>query len=197
MSTLAPRKIWFDETIQRLNVDGRGRYLGAFKGADKILTLSPIGIAKLHTFDLLNHFDDEYLVLEKWNPEKPICCIYYDGDKSIYYIKRFLLDDTLNPQVFFISENPRSFIEWAGTGWKLIAELNFGKDKNPEIINLEDFIAIKGIKAQGNQISKEKIKKIVITEEPSENEAETDSSEEPNDSQENDSDTNGEQINLF
>lgn len=204
ISTLAPRKIWFDESVQRLNVEGRGKYLGAFKGADKIVTLSSTGIAKLHTFDLLNHFDDEFLVLEKWNPEKPVCCIYYDGDKSIYYIKRFLLDDTLNPQVFFISENPRSFIEWVGTGWKLIAEINFGKDKSPETINLEDFIAIKGIKAQGNQISKEKIKKITITEEPSEQEneanadAETDEAPtEPKDSQDGNSGTDGEQINLF
>ena len=204
ISTLAPRKIWFDESVQRLNVEGRGKYLGAFKGADKIVTLSSTGIAKLHTFDLLNHFDDEFLVLEKWNPEKPVCCIYYDGDKSIYYIKRFLLDDTLNPQVFFISENSRSFIEWVGTGWKLIAEINFGKDKSPETINLEDFIAIKGIKAQGNQISKEKIKKITITEEPSEEEneanadAETDEAPtEPKDSQDGNSGTDGEQINLF
>ena len=204
ISTLAPRKIWFDESVQRLNVEGRGKYLGAFKGADKIVTLSSNGIAKLHTFDLLNHFDDEFLVLEKWNPEKPVCCIYYDGDKSIYYIKRFLLDDTLNPQVFFISENPRSFIELVGTGWKLIAEINFGKDKSPETINLEDFIAIKGIKAQGNQISKEKIKKITITEEPSEEEneananAETEeATSEPKDSQDGNSGTDGEQINLF
>ncbi|WP_303822103.1 DNA gyrase/topoisomerase IV subunit A [Apibacter mensalis] len=204
ISTLAPRKIWFDESVQRLNVEGRGKYLGAFKGADKIVTLSSTGIAKLHTFDLLNHFDDEFLVLEKWNPEKPVCCIYYDGDKSIYYIKRFLLDDTLNPQVFFISENSRSFIEWVGTGWKLIAEINFGKDKSPETINLEDFIAIKGIKAQGNQISKEKIKKITITEEPSEeeNEANADAETEeaptePKDSQDGNSGTDGEQINLF
>lgn len=204
ISTLAPRKIWFDESVQRLNVEGRGKYLGAFKGADKIVTLSSTGIAKLHTFDLLNHFDDEFLVLEKWNPEKPVCCIYYDGDKSIYYIKRFLLDDTLNPQVFFTSENPRSFIEWVGTGWKLIAEINFGKDKIPETINLEDFIAIKGIKAQGNQISKEKIKKITITEEPSEQEneanADAETEEAPTefkDSQDGNSGTDGEQINLF
>lgn len=116
VSTLAPRKIWFDESIHRLNVEGRGTYLGAFKGTDKVLTLNSQGIAKLNTFDLLNHFDDDFLVIEKWNPEKPICCVYYDGEKSIYYIKRFLLEDTLNPQTFYTSENSRSFIEWVGTG---------------------------------------------------------------------------------
>ncbi len=198
VSTLAPRKIWFDESIQRLNADGRGTYLGAFKGTDKILTINSQGIAKLNTFDLLNHFDNDLLVIEKWNPEKPICCIYYDGEKSIYYIKRFLVEDTLNPQVFFTSENPKSFIEIVKTGWKLLAEINFGKDKEPETINLEEFIAVKGIKAQGNQLSKEKIKNIKITEEIEEEEIIEEEETPENTDENNDNyDSEGEQINLF
>lgn len=197
VSTLAPRKIWFDDSIQRLNVDGRGTYLGTFKGTDKILTINSKGIAKLNTFDLLNHFEEDLLIIQKWKPEKPICCIYYDGEKAIYYIKRFLLEDTLNSQIFFISENPKSFIEWVGTGNKLIAEINFGKNKEQEIVNLEEFIAIKGIKAQGNQLSKEKIKNIKIiedSEEELEDEVEGKTSE--NDDDKSD-DYEGEQINLF
>ncbi|TWP26098.1 DNA gyrase/topoisomerase IV subunit A [Apibacter muscae] len=193
ISTLAPRKIWFDDSILRLNVDGRGTYLGAFKGTDKVLTLSSKGFAKLHTFDLLNHFDDDIIVIEKWEPEKPICCIYYDGEKSIYFIKRFLLEDTLNPQIFFQSENPKSFIEWVGTGGKLIAEINFGKDKETETIDLEEFISIKGIKAQGNQLSKEKIRNIKVEEIKPEEEI----LEEENHLEEDNLDANGEQINLF
>ena len=65
VSTLAPRKIWFDDTVRRLNADGRGTLLGSFKGDDKILTINQNGEAKLLTFDLLNRFDDEYLILEK------------------------------------------------------------------------------------------------------------------------------------
>lgn len=197
VSTLAPRKIWFDDSIQRLNVDGRGTYLGTFKGTDKILTINSKGIAKLNTFDLLNHFEEDLLIIQKWKPEKPICCIYYDGEKSIYYIKRFLLEDTLNSQIFFISENPKSFIEWVGTGNKLIAEINFGKNKEQEIVNLEEFIAIKGIKAQGNQLSKEKIKNIKIIEESEEeleDEVEGKTSENNDDKSD---DYEGEQINLF
>ncbi|PQL90852.1 DNA gyrase/topoisomerase IV subunit A [Apibacter adventoris] len=197
VSTLAPRKIWFDDSIQRLNVDGRGTYLGTFKGTDKILTINSKGIAKLNTFDLLNHFEEDLLIIQKWKPEKPICCIYYEGEKSIYYIKRFLLEDTLNSQIFFISENPKSFIEWVGTGNKLIAEINFGKNKEQEIVNLEEFIAIKGIKAQGNQLSKEKIKNIKIIEESEEeleDEVEGKTSENNDDKSD---DYEGEQINLF
>ncbi|MDR3273120.1 MAG: DNA gyrase/topoisomerase IV subunit A [Flavobacteriaceae bacterium] len=199
VSTLAPRKIWFDESIQRLNADGRGTYLGAFRGNDKILTINPQGIAKLHTFDLMNHFDNDLLILEKWNSEKPICCIYYDGEKSIYYIKRFLVDDTMNPQVFFVSEHPKSFIEWVGTGWKLIAEINFGKDKPEEIVDLEEFITVKGIKAQGNQLSKEKIKNIQVREEeiPEPESTEEPEPEEDSNNFDEDDPDRGEQINLF
>ena len=76
---MAPRKIWFDDTVRRLNADGRGTLLGSFKGDDKILTVNQNGEDKLLTFDLLNRFDDEYLILEKWKPEQPITCIYFDG----------------------------------------------------------------------------------------------------------------------
>ena len=39
LSTLKPRKIWFDETVQRLNVDSRGELLGEFKSDDKLLII--------------------------------------------------------------------------------------------------------------------------------------------------------------
>jgi len=168
VSTLAPRKIWFDDTIRRLNADGRGTLLGSFKGDDKILTVNQNGEAKLVTFDLLNRFDDEYLILEKWKPEQPITCIYFDGEKGIYFIKRFLLENTTNVQHFMPSEHPKSFVEFVGTSDGCTAEIVFpkdksGKEKEPEIINIDEFIAVKGIKAIGNQFIKEKVKSINIT----------------------------------
>ena len=168
VSTLAPRKIWFDDTIRRLNADGRGTLLGSFKGDDKILTVNQNGEAKLVTFDLLNRFDDEYLILEKWKPEQPITCIYFDGEKGIYFIKRFLLENTTNVQHFMPSEHPKSFVEFVGTSDGCTAEIIFpkdksGKEKEPEIINIDEFIAVKGIKAIGNQFIKEKVKSINIT----------------------------------
>lgn len=168
VSTLAPRKIWFDDTVRRLNADGRGTLLGSFKGDDKILTINQNGEAKLLTFDLLNRFDDEYLILEKWKPEQPITCIYFDGEKGIYFIKRFLLENTTNVQHFMPSEHPKSFVEFVGTSDGCTAEIVFpkdksGKEKEPEIINIDEFIAVKGIKAIGNQFIKEKVKSINIT----------------------------------
>ena len=168
VSTLAPRKIWFDDTVRRLNADGRGTLLGSFKGDDKILTINQNGEAKLVTFDLLNRFDDEYLILEKWKPEQPITCIYFDGEKGIYFIKRFLLENTTNVQHFMPSEHQKSFVEFVGTSDGCTAEIIFpkdksGKEKEPEIINIDEFIAVKGIKAIGNQFIKEKVKSINIT----------------------------------
>ncbi|KUG13847.1 DNA topoisomerase IV [Elizabethkingia sp. HvH-WGS333] len=167
VSTLAPRKIWFDEAVRRLNADERGTFLGTFKGEDKILLVTPKGEARLVSFDLSNRFDDEYIILEKWKPEQSIGCIYYDGEKERYFVKRFLLESTNNPQLFFPSEHPKSFVEWVSTGKNASAELIFskekGKDKDPETVLIDEFITVKGIKALGNQLSKDKIRTINIT----------------------------------
>lgn len=177
VSTLAPRKIWFDETVRRLNADVRGTLLGSFKGDDKILTINTNGEAKLVSFDLGNRFDDEYLVLEKWKPQQPVTCIYYDGEKEIYFIKRFLLENNTNPQTFMPSEHPKSFIESIIVANNATAEIVFAKDKgkerDPETINIDEFIAVKGIKAIGNQFTKFKVKAInIMVPEPEEEEPE-------------------------
>ncbi|KQS92825.1 DNA gyrase/topoisomerase IV subunit A [Chryseobacterium sp. Leaf394] len=167
VSTLAPRKIWYDDTVRRLNADVRGTFLGNFKGDDKILTVNTNGEAKLVSFDLGNRFDDQYLVLEKWKPEQPVTCIYYDGDKDMYFIKRFLFENNTNVQTFMPSEHPKSFIENIIVSNGATAEIIFakdkGKDRDPEIINIDEFISVKGIKAIGNQFTKFKVKTINIT----------------------------------
>lgn len=172
-STLAPRKIWFDDTVRRLNADSRGTLLGTFKGDDKILTINAQGEAKLVSFELSNRFDDEYLILEKWNPDQPITCIYFDGEKQIYFIKRFLLDNNTNVQNFMPSDHPKSFVENIIVSNNATAEINFAKvkgvEKEREIINIDEFIAVKGIKAIGNQFIKDKVKSInIIIPEPEE-----------------------------
>lgn len=172
-STLAPRKIWFDDTVRRLNADARGTLLGSFKGDDKILTVNSHGEAKLITFDLMNRFEDDYLILKKWKPEQPLTAIYFDGEKQIYFIKRFLLENTTNVQQFMPSDHPKSFIENVIVSNDATLELIFAKEKDrqkdPETINIDEFISVKGIKAIGNQLTKNKVKTInVTTPEPTE-----------------------------
>jgi len=77
-STLAARKIWFDTVVGRLNDEGRGKFLGSFKGEDKILTLYKTGEYRLSNFDLSNHFDEDMIHIEKWHPERPISTVYFD-----------------------------------------------------------------------------------------------------------------------
>ncbi len=164
ISTLAARKIWFDDTVKRLNVDQRGELLGEFQANDKILTINQNGIAKLIKFDLDNHFGDDMIIIEKWNSKKPISCVYYDSEKQKYFIKRFLLDDTLNEQSFFFLEDSKSYVELVSTDYFPIIEIVFrkekGKEREVENINISEFISIKGIKAQGNTLTSEVIKQI-------------------------------------
>ena len=110
VSTLKPRKIWFDETVQKLNVDGRGELLGEFRGDDKILVVSQSGSLKIIQPELSTHFNDDMIVLEKWIPKKPISAIYFDGKKEKYFAKRFLAENK-NKEEVFISENKGSFLE--------------------------------------------------------------------------------------
>ncbi|NNC45282.1 MAG: DNA gyrase/topoisomerase IV subunit A, partial [Winogradskyella sp.] len=88
VSTLKPRKIWFDDTVQRLNVDGRGELIGEFRGEDRLLIITQSGIVKTILPELTTHFDNDMIALEKWIPKKPISAIYFDGNKERYYVKR-------------------------------------------------------------------------------------------------------------
>jgi len=164
VSTLKPRKIWFDDAVQRLNVDERGELLGEFKAEDKLLIITQSGKAKAVKPDLAMHFEDDMIVLEKWIPKKPISAIYYDGEKERYYIKRFVIETTEKEEVF-ISEHPKSQLEIVATDYRPVAEVVYSKRSlENEEVNLEEFIAVKGIKALGNQLTTEKIKQVNLLE---------------------------------
>ena len=164
VSTLKPRKIWFDDAVQRLNVDERGELLGEFKAEDKLLIITQSGRAKAVKPDLAMHFEDDMIVLEKWIPKKPISAIYYDGEKERYYIKRFVIETTEKEEVF-ISEHPKSQLEIVATDYRPVAEVVYSKRSlENEEVNLEEFIAVKGIKALGNQLTTEKIKQVNLLE---------------------------------
>lgn len=163
ISTLRPRKVWFDDTVQRLNVDGRGELLGEFKPNDRLLVITQSGKVKTIIPELSTHFEEDMIVLEKWNKNKPISAIYYDGEKERYYVKRFLVENE-NKEEIFISEHEKSQLEIVSTDWRPMAEVVFAKvkgvQKENQIVNFEEFIAVKGIKAQGNQLSTDKLKQV-------------------------------------
>ncbi|NNF81892.1 MAG: DNA gyrase/topoisomerase IV subunit A [Flavobacteriaceae bacterium] len=168
VSTLKPRKIWFDDTIQRLNVDGRGELIGEFRGEDRLLIIKQSGLLKTIIPELSSRFDDDMIILEKWIPKKPITAIYFDGEKERYYVKRFKIENE-NKEEVFISDHKDSFLEIVSTDWKPMAEVVFakkrGQDRKENLeINLEEFIAVKGINALGNQLTKEKVNQVNLLE---------------------------------
>lgn len=167
ISTLRPRKVWFDDTVQRLNVDGRGELLGEFKPNDRLLIINQTGKLKTIIPELTTHFDEDMIVLEKWNPKKPISTIYYDGEKERYFVKRFLVENE-NKEELFITEHEKSQLEIVSTDWRPMAEIVFtkvkGVQKDNQTIDLEQFIAVKGIKAIGNQLTADKLKQVNLLE---------------------------------
>jgi topoisomerase-4 subunit A len=164
VSTLKPRKIWFDDAVGRLNVDQRGDLLGAFRGDDRLLIATQSGLIKTAIPDLNMHFPEDMVILEQWEPKKPISVVYYDGIKDRYFGKRFLIEAP-DKEEDFVKQGNKINLELISTDWRPVIELEFvkprGKDPKPsQKIIFEEFISVKGIKAMGNQVSSEKIKNI-------------------------------------
>jgi len=164
LSTLKPRKLWFDDTVQRLNVDDRGGLLGEFTSEDRLLIVNQKGTIKTVVPKITLRFDDDMIVLEKWDPKKPLSVIYWEGEKELFYVKRFLIENP-DREESIISEHPKSYLEAVFTDYRPMAEVIFaksrGKDRQDNLeLNLEEFIAIKGITALGNQLTKDKVLEI-------------------------------------
>ncbi len=164
LSTLKPRKIWFDETVQRLNVDSRGELLGEFKKDDRLLIVTQKGVVKTVVPDLQLRFDQDLVVLEKWDPNKPLSAIYWEGEKELFYVKRFMVEHP-DKEELIITDHPDSYLEKIFTDYRPMAEVVFAKKRGQERdenlqVNLEEFIAVKGINAMGNQLTKEKVLEI-------------------------------------
>ena len=168
-STLAARKIWYDSIVGRLNDESRGKFLGSFKGEDRILTLYKNGEYRLSTFDLANHFDEDMVHIEKWVPDRPISTVYYDAEKELHFVKRFCCEITSDKRVSFISEAEGSQMDCVSTAFQPKVRIVYNKllkeTKNlpDNEVALADFIDVKGMKAQGNQLTKLKVKEIVLT----------------------------------
>ena len=162
VSTLGGRKIWFDEATLRLNTDERGKYLGDFLGQDKILVITKSGKFRFTSFDLTNHYEDDILIIEKYDKNKVYSVAHFDGEQNYYYLKRFTLipDDKSGD---LITEHKKSKMSCLSIEDFPLFNIAFGgKDssKDDEKIDVEEFIAIKSYKARGNRISTNSVKKI-------------------------------------
>lgn len=158
VSTLGALQVWFDEHVQRLNSEGRGKFVGDFYPGDKILVLLNTGEYKLLPPDLSLHFDEGMIHFEKWNPLKPITAVYLDGEKQTWFVKRFLVEESTRA-VKFITEHGASRLAFATCLHHPVAYIRYdkrnkaAKNKMDEGVSLREFITVKGMKALGNKLT--------------------------------------------
>lgn len=175
VSTLSGLDLWFDPIAGRLNKEKRGKHVGKFDGDDLILSITRSGNYKLTSFDLNTRFEPEEktLLVEKFNPKKPVTAVYIDGESKQYFVKRFLIETNTTDKDFgFISESIGSRLEFASTADSPEVELELikgkSKTKENEVVALDELIDVKGWKAMGNRLSPHKVSKLRPVEEEAE-----------------------------
>ena len=154
VSTLSARKIWFDESVKRLNVNEAGRFLGEFKGNDKILALMQSAVYRTTNFDLANHYDDDLVDLRKYNPQGILTVLYRSAD-GYPYLKRFT-PEPADRKTPFLDDDGSSLLSFSFDYYprlEVVYNPESGKKIASEIIEVEDFIGVKGIKAKGKRVT--------------------------------------------
>ncbi|WP_339707715.1 DNA gyrase/topoisomerase IV subunit A [Algoriphagus aquimarinus] len=168
VSTLGGIDIYYDSIVGRLNTDERGKLIGNFLGDDRILVCYKSGDYELTTFELTNRYDVGNVVLiEKFNPDKVLSAIYFDGASKTYYIKRFQVETTtLNKNFNFISDHKQSYLKLVSTEKQPQARVTLIKGKEEEVMeyDLDMLIDIKGWKALGNKLSTYEVKDLSLIE---------------------------------
>ncbi|MBR0170855.1 MAG: DNA gyrase/topoisomerase IV subunit A [Bacteroidales bacterium] len=154
VSTLSARKIWFDASVKRLNVNEAGQYLGEFKGKDRILALMQSATYRITNFDLSNHFDDDLVEVRKFNPQQVMSVLYRTPD-NYHYIKRFLFEMS-DRKVAFLEEDGSTMVSYCLDRYprlEVIYAENSGKKISSEIVEIDEFVGIKSLKAKGKRLT--------------------------------------------
>ena len=161
-STLGGRKIWFEEETLKLNVDGRGKYLGEFQGSEQILVVTKEGAFYQTNFDLTNHYDNNIQVIEKFESNDVWSAVYYDAEQVYYYVKRFQVDGVSKIQRF-IGDNPKSYLVKLTKVDYPRLEIKFGGDdklREKMIVEVAEFIGVKSYKARGKRLTTYQVSRI-------------------------------------
>lgn len=185
-STLGGRKVWFDFDILRLNYDGRGEYLGEFMGEDKLVYITKNGQCALSDFSLENHYPDDLMLIEKYDPEKTWTLALFDADQGFAYLKRFNIENS-NKTVSLPGDNPASkllFLTGTPHARLQVSFAGENANKGPVVIDCDEFIGVKSYKAKGKRISTfdvdgiEELEPAYVDEEPAEDNGASDNADE-------------------
>lgn len=161
VSTLGARKIWFDESVKRLNVNEAGLFLGEFKGSDKIFTIMQSGAMRTTNFDLSNHYDDDLSLIRKFYSKTIVSVIYKEKASGSYYIKRFLEEISDKKLTFLEEGSGDTMISYSLDTFprlEVVYDASSNKKIQSEIIEVYDFIGVKGYKAKGKRITTFEVK---------------------------------------
>jgi topoisomerase IV subunit A len=162
-AAIVRKQVWFDDSTHRLNYEERGTFLGKFGPEDRILTVTSSGHYRMTGIETSLHFDEDTVLMEKYNPQSITTAIYFDGESKQFFVKRFAFDLT-DKKTLFITEHAESRLEAVSNhpGQKIV--LKFAKSKGvepkPEKIEADSFIEIRNMRAKGNKLSAGKIKEI-------------------------------------
>lgn len=155
LSTLGGRKLWFDDAVMRLNVDGRGKYLGEFASEDTLLVVTKAGFYRTSGTDLSLHFEDDILLLEKYKESTVFSAVYWDAELGFYYVKRFIFEESDRLQCFISDSEGSKLISLTKVEYPRL-EISFGgrhEGRRNEIIEVAEFIGIKSFRAKGKRLS--------------------------------------------
>ena len=166
VSTLGGQNIWFDDTIRRLNAEGRGTHLGEFLSNDRILVVAKNGTYYTTSYELTNRYEDEILRIEKFDPEKVFSITYYDGEQKFFYVKRCSLEASDRPSEL-VGEHKASYIVEVNDDDYPQLEVTFGganASRPAEHIDVDEFIGVKSSKAKGKRVSTYEVAKLEFIE---------------------------------
>ena len=166
-STLGARKVWFDEAVKRLNSEGRGRLIGAFGPEDRLLVVVASGAYELMKPELSTHFPDDMLFLDKWHSDRPLTVVHRDGEKKAVYVKRFNAESSSKTVEFIGESEGSSMLLFTDHGAPVIKCKS--KDLGEQRFSLNEFIAVKGVKARGKRLSTDPRAKITLEDTPNPN----------------------------
>ena len=154
VSTIDGKDIWFDNDIQKLNDEGHGLHLGQFSGDDKVLAVFRNGTWYTTSYDLVNRYPGDLLLIEKFDPDKTFTALYWDGASKSFYVKRFSFTASDNTPQSFISDDPKSrLVELSADRHPQYEVIWKSGDRQPEAVDAEEWIAKKGVAAKGKKCS--------------------------------------------
>jgi len=197
-STLGGQNIYYDKDVNRLNHDGHGVLLGEFKGNEKLVLITEKGMYRTLSTDVLQRLEDNIYRIEKFDPEKVYTAIFYDADQQYHYLKRFTLDATENLSSI-IGDNPESKLVHVSDDFYARCEIVFGgkhKDRENEVVDGEEFIAVKSAKARGKRLTTFTVKQINNLEPTRQPEKTGNENNNDDDDDNGDEGTTGEQMEL-